>query len=107
MVTSIMENNFELVGTDGMITVTGTDRSNVTSLQSTHIPSTGSEMCVIPAEQYSNDRLTPIVHFIREVMLSDSGRRSVPGLDIDTAVTVVRLVEAAYESAATGTSVAF
>ena len=40
-------------------------------------------------------------------MLSDSGRRSVPGLDIDTAVTVVRLVEAAYESAATGTSVAF
>ena len=107
MVTSIMENNFELVGTDGMITVTGTDRSNVTSLQSTHIPSTGSEMCVIPAEQYSNDCLTPIVHFIREVMLSDSGRRSVPGLDIDTAVTVVRLVEAAYESAATGTSVAF
>ena len=107
MVTSIMENNFELVGTDGMITVTGTDRSNVTSLQSTHIPSTSSEMCVIPAEQYSNDRLTPIVHFIREVMLSDSGRRSVPGLDIDTAVTVVRLVEAAYESAATGASVAF
>jgi len=107
MVTSIMENNFELIGTEGMITVTGTDRCNVTALQSTRVPSTGSEMRVVPAEEYSNDRLTPIVHFIREVMLSDSGKRSVPGLDIDTAVAVVRLIEAAYESAVTGASVAF
>lgn len=106
MVTSIMENNFEILGTNGIICVQGMEGRESVAVNSKHIPGMEERMTEVPSEEYSARAMFPISQFL-ELIGEDSPEKTMPGLDFDTALKVVRLVEAAYESAATGKAVAF
>jgi predicted dehydrogenase len=58
----------------------------------------------VPAAEYGDDDVLPIVSFAR---LVKNGEKKDERYDIDRALTLTRIIEAAYESARTGTTVAY
>jgi predicted dehydrogenase len=104
MVTNIQENLLEVVGTDGLLVVVGTEGRETVYLNSRHIPERVKGMTVVPPSEYASDGKYPINKFIDFVRdRSNTGQYlQGTGLDIDTALRIVAISEAAYESAAHG-----
>lgn len=104
MVTNIQENLLEVVGTDGMLVVVGTEGRETVYLNSRHIPERAKGMTVVPPADYAGDGKYPINKFIDFVRDRSDTRRYLAGsgLDMDTALRIVAISEAAYESARNG-----
>jgi predicted dehydrogenase len=104
MVTSIMENSLEVVGTDGILVVLGVEGKESVYLNSTHISGMETGMNLIDPKEYGSDGSVPINLFIDFVLDESNKDQYLPGFDIDTALTVVGIAEAAYKSAKNGGS---
>jgi len=106
MVTNVMENLLEVVGTDGMLVVVGASGNETVYLNSKHMPERVKGMTVVPPSDYAGDGKLPINKFIDFVR--DKTRTAQyltgSGLDMDTALRVVAISEAAYLSAQNGGS---
>ncbi|GHU52059.1 hypothetical protein FACS189496_1560 [Bacilli bacterium] len=99
-----MDNLLEIIGTEGQLVVTGTGPENYRMLlQSKHLISYADLSSVPPAEYGSDDEF-PIVKFAR---LIQSDKEKDGRYDIDTAMTLTRLIECAYQSAGTGRAVSY
>ena len=101
MVTNIQENLLEVVGTDGMLVVVGTEGRETVYLNSRHIPERAKGMTVVAPAEYAGDGKYPINTFIDFVRDRSDTRQYLAGsgLDMGTAIRVVAISEAAYESA--------
>jgi predicted dehydrogenase len=101
MVTNIQENLLEVVGTDGMLVVVGTEGKETVYLNSRHRPDRAKGMTVVPASEYAGDGKYPINKFIDLVRDRTTAATGLPGsgLDLDTALRIVAISEAAYASA--------
>lgn len=104
MVTNIMENYFEVLGTDGMLEVVSWRGKETVFLNSAFIPGFEKELKQIPLSEVDKDEPCPVCQFLR-LVLNEDPRRSIPGFDLDMGCTVTRLAEAAYESARIGKAV--
>jgi predicted dehydrogenase len=104
MVTSMMENSLEVVGTDGILVVLGVEGKESVYLNSTHISGMETGMNLIDPKEYGSDGSVPINLFIDFVLDESNKDQYLPGFDIDTALTVVGIAEAAYKSAKNGGS---
>ncbi|WP_307301357.1 Gfo/Idh/MocA family protein [Neobacillus driksii] len=104
MVTSIMENSLEVIGTDGILVVLGVEGRESVYLNSKHISGMETGMNLIEPTVYGSDGSVPINLFIDFVLDESNKDQYLPGFDIDTALTVVGIAEAAYKSAKTGGS---
>lgn len=104
MVTNIQENLLEVVGTDGMLVVVGTEGRETVYLNSRHIPERAKGMTVVPSSEYAADGKYPINKFIDFVRDRSNTAQYLDGtgLDMETALRVVAISEAAYESARNG-----
>jgi len=102
MVTSIMENSLEVIGTDGILVVLGKEGSESVYLNSMHISGMEKGMNLIERSEYNTDDVYPINMFIDFVLDESNTNQYLPGLDIDTALTVVGISEAAYKSVKKG-----
>jgi len=104
MVTNIQENLLEVVGTDGMLVVVGTEGRETVYLNSRHIPERAKGMTVVAPAEYAGDGKYPINKFIDFVRDGTDTRQYLAGsgLDMETAINVVAISEAAYESAKSG-----
>lgn len=102
MVTNIQENLLEVVGTDGMLVVVGTEGKETVYLNSKLIPERAKGMTVVPPSEYAADGKYPINTFIDFVYDRSNTAQYLTGtgLDIDTALRIVAISEAAYASAA-------
>ena len=100
-----MDNLLEIIGTEGILVVSGepNDANFVVLLQCKNIPGYEKKTAV-PLNEIPKDDPLPIVQFARMVKGDAS---SVPGYDMDVAETLTRIIECAYESAATGKTVEF
>ncbi|MDR1970550.1 MAG: Gfo/Idh/MocA family oxidoreductase [Treponema sp.] len=99
-----MDNLLEIIGTEGMLVAAGTNAANYRLLlQSKHLPAY-QDLSPVPAAEYGKDDVLPIVTFAR---LVQSGEQKDDRYDIDRAITLTRIIEAAYESARTGRTVAY
>jgi len=106
MVTNIQENLLEIVGTDGMLVVVGTEGRETVYLNSKKIPEHSKGMTVVAPSEYANDGKYPINKFIDFVLDKTNAAQYLTGtgLDMGTALRVVAISEAAYESAKHGGS---
>ena len=104
MVTNIQENLLEVVGTDGCLVVVGTEGRETVYLNSRHIPERSKGMTVVPSSEYASDGKYPINKFIDFVRDRSNTAQYLTGtgLDLETAIRVVAISEAAYESARLG-----
>jgi predicted dehydrogenase len=103
-VCSKMDNMLEIIGTGGILVVTGTKPTNYRMfLQSNHLPQY-KELTPVPREEYGPDDEFPIVKFARLIQSQDN---SIDSYDLDKAITLARLIECTYESAKTGKVVLF
>jgi predicted dehydrogenase len=107
MVTNIMENNFEILGTDGIITIQGLEGRDVVKVNSKHMPGKESEMAVVPAGEYAKTPSFPVCDFLRFVMTGADEDHALAGMDMETALAVVGLAEAAYRSADSGRAIPY
>lgn len=108
MTTSIMDNSFELLGTEGQLTVVGMEGQEELRLHSEHLSAYKGAMTRVDRGVYAaSPSLNPVCQFVRFVMDEEDRRQYLDGLDIETGIRVVRMVEAAYESAAAGSAVAY
>lgn len=92
-----LDNMLEIIGTEGILVVSGVDESNFrVLLQSKNVP--GHERLVpVPREDLPTNDETPSAQFVRLVSLDKL--QSLPDFDLDTAINLTRLIECAYESA--------
>jgi predicted dehydrogenase len=98
------DNLLELIGTEGVAIVSGSQPGHYRILlQSKHIPGYG-ELSPIPEAEIQPDEEFPIVKFARLIQSDD---KKVDKYDIDTAYVLTRLIECAYESAKTGKTVEY
>jgi predicted dehydrogenase len=104
MVTNIQENLLEVVGTDGMLVVVGTDGKDTVYLNSRHIPERAKGMTVVAPSEYAADGKYPINKFVDFVRDRSNTAQYLAGtgLDMETALRVVAISEAAYESVRQG-----
>ena len=102
MVTSIMENSLEVIGTEGILVILGKEGSESVYLNSKKIPGMEEGMNLIDKSEYNTGNSYPINLFIDFVLDESNTEQYLPGLDIDTALTVVSITEAAYKSVKTG-----
>ncbi len=107
MVTNIMENSFEIVGTDGVLVVLGKEGFEYVQLNSKHVPGAENCMKVLTREEIGPDGILPMCQFIGRVLDRENPDQFIPGFDLNTGLSVIRIAEAAYESAATGKAVEF
>jgi predicted dehydrogenase len=99
-----MNNLLEIIGTEGVVIVSGYDPANYRILlQSKHIRGYEELQPVPQADIWPDDEF-PIVKFAR---LIQSDAQKIDIYDIDKAMVLTRLIECAYESAKTGKSVLF
>ncbi|MDR2111329.1 MAG: Gfo/Idh/MocA family oxidoreductase [Spirochaetaceae bacterium] len=99
-----MDNLLEIIGTEGVVIVSGHNPENYRMLlQSRHIPGYG-ELTPVPRTDIWPDDEFPIVKFAR---LIQSGEKSIDRYNIDEAIALTRLIERAYESARTGKTTAY
>lgn len=100
-----MDNLLEIIGTEGILVISGEpDGGNFTVLlQCKNVPGYEQKQNVPLSDIPASDPL-PIVQFARMVRSEAS---CVPGYDIEVAATLTRLIECAYESAKTGKVVEF
>jgi predicted dehydrogenase len=104
MVTNIQENLLEVVGTDGMLVVVGTEGRDTVYLNSRHIPERAKGMTVVAPSEYAGDGKYPVNKFIDFVRdrANTAQYLAGTGLDMETALRVVAISEAAYESVRQG-----
>jgi predicted dehydrogenase len=104
MVTNIQENLLEIVGTDGMLVVVGTEGRETVYLNSKNIPERAKGMTVVPPSEYAADGKYPINKFIDFIRDKSNTAQYLTGtgLDMDTALRIVAISEAAYDSAQHG-----
>ena len=104
MVTNIQENLLEVVGTDGMLVVVGTEGRDTVYLNSRHIPERAKGMTVVAPSEYAADGKYPINKFVDFVRDRSNTAQYLAGtgLDMETALRVVAISEAAYESVRQG-----
>jgi len=104
MVTNVMENLLEVVGTDGMLVVVGVEGRETVYLNSKNIPERAKGMTVVPPSEYASDGKYPINKFIDFVRDKSNTAQylSGTGLDMDTALRIVAICEAAYDSVQQG-----
>jgi predicted dehydrogenase len=99
-----MDNLLEIIGTEGQIAVTGTGPENYRMLlQSKHLGAY-TDLNSVPPAEYGSDDEFPIVKFAR---LIQSDKEKDDKYDLDTAMTLTRLIECAYQSAKTGQAVSY
>ena len=98
-----MDNNLELLGTEGSVVVSGFEGDEVFRLTSNRMKGFEHRMTPVDPSGYAAGKAVwPVCAFIAFVMDESDSRQYLDGLDVDTGVAVVQLVEAAYESARTG-----
>jgi predicted dehydrogenase len=104
MVTNIQENLLEIVGTDGLLVVVGTEGRETVYLNAKNIPERAKGMTVIAPSEYAADGKYPINKFIDFVRDKSNTAQYLTGtgLDMDTALRIVAISEAAYDSAQHG-----
>jgi len=107
MVTSIIDNNIEILGTDGIITVQGMENRENMYINAVSMPECGRSMLPVPPEKFRTVAMNPVCKFIEFVMDEENHDQYLDGMGIDEGIMVVRMVEAAYESAAKGCIVAY
>lgn len=99
-----LDNLLELIGTEGNLVISGCDGTRFrVLLQSKHLPGY-EELTPVPEEEIPADAEVPSAQFLRLVA---SEEESLPDFDLDTAITITRLIECAYESAETGKTVLY
>jgi predicted dehydrogenase len=100
-----MDNLLEIIGTEGILIISGepNNANFVVLLQCANVPGY-EEKTAVPKSEIPADDPLPIVQFARMVK---SDASSVPGYDLDVAATLTRMIECAYESAQTGKVVEF
>ena len=106
MVTNVLENLFEIVGTEGQLCVVSWRGNEQVFLTSARVPGCEDRLTLLPPEALGQDQPVPVCQFLR-LLLDDSPETTIPGFDFEMGLTVTRLAEAAYEAAATGRAVAF
>ena len=106
MVTNVLENLFEIVGTEGQLCVVSWRGNEQVYLTSSRVPGCEDRLTLLPQEALGQDQPAPVCQFLR-LLLDDSPKTTIPGFDFEMGLTVTRLAEAAYEAAATGRAVAF
>ena len=106
MVTNVLENTFEIVGTEGQLCVVSWRGNEQVYLTSQHVPGCEERFTLLPAESLGGDQPVPVCQFLK-LVLDEAEQDSIPGFDFDMGLTVTRLAEAAYESAKSGRAVAF
>ena len=98
-----MHNNLEVIGTKGQALAIGNER-NMQVFRLTEAQGYDSGYVPVPEEEYASKTLFPVTHFVGSLLEDDW---NVPaGLDLETAIKVVKIVDSAYLSAETGKSVA-
>lgn len=88
-------NLFEIIGTEGIIMISGEDEF---LLQSEHVDGYADLKPLPKAELWQNEEM-PIVKFVR---LMESDKQFLEGYGLDVAFVLARLIECAYESAREG-----
>jgi len=97
-VSCCLDNLLEVIGTEGSVVITGTERRNIkVLLQSKNIEGYES-MAQVPVADVTADDDMPSAQFLKLVA---SKRQSLPEFDIDKAILLTRLINCAYESAET------
>lgn len=94
MITSIMTNNLEILGTRGQLLVVGDDLY----LNSLEIEEYSEGMNLIDPAVYAGDNVVPLNWFIDFVYDTENTDQYIPYVGMDEALTVVGIAEAAYES---------
>ncbi|OIJ17469.1 hypothetical protein BKP37_02955 [Anaerobacillus alkalilacustris] len=92
-----IDNMLEIIGTEGILIISGVDQSNLrVLLQSKNVP--GHENLVpVRQELLPPDEELPSAQFVK--LVSTDGIQSIPDFDINNAIALTRLIECAYESA--------
>lgn len=92
-----MDNMLEILGTEGILVISGVNESNFrVLLQSKNVP--GHESLIpVPSENLPAYDDAPSAQFVR--LVASDTRQSIPEFDMDTAIMLTRLIECAYESA--------
>lgn len=99
-----MDNLLEVVGTEGILVVSGSGPENYRMLlQSAHLPDY-EQLTPVPREELWPDDELPILKFVD---LIQSQEDQLPEFSLDVAETLTRLIECAYQSAQTGRTVDF
>lgn len=104
MVTNVMQNVLEVIGTDGELVVVGAEGRETVYLNSKRIPERAAGLTVVPPSEYVGDGKAPINKFIDFVRDKSNSAQYLTGsgLDMDTALRVVAICEGAYNSARQG-----
>lgn len=95
-VASQLDNMLEVIGTEGSLIVSGIDKSNLRVLLQTKNISEYEKLTQVPLEHIPNDELLPSAQFIK--LVADESAERLEEYDIDTAISITRLIECAYES---------
>lgn len=92
-----LDNMLEIIGTEGILVISGTNKTNFRVLmQSKHVM--GYEnLAPVPAEDFAMDDKIPSAEFVKWV--ADKDRQNLPYYDIEAAISLTRLIECAYSSA--------
>lgn len=94
---SRLDNMLEIIGTEGILVISGVDEANFrVLLQSKHV-SGHENLAPVANEMLTYHDETPSALFV-ELVLSEKVQ-SLPDFDIDAAISLTRLIECAYESA--------
>jgi predicted dehydrogenase len=91
-----LDNLLEIIGTEGSLIASGIDRSNLrVLLQSKYMPGY-EKLTPVPIECIPGDASLPSAQFIE--LVADERAERLEEFDMDTAITITRLIECAYES---------
>ena len=103
MVTSIIDNNLEIIGTDGILSIVGMDGTERVLLQSYHDEAYKNGMTLVDSSVFMPfGRKLPLCQFIDLVCDEENTERHPEGLGIDEAVDVIKTLAAAYQSVKEG-----
>lgn len=98
-------NLLEIIGTDGTVLITGENDDNFkVSFQSTLVPG-HEELTLVSSDNIPTSDDMPSAQFIKFV--SSDNMHSLPEFDIDSAISLTRVIQCAYESAREGKTVLY
>ena len=108
MVTNTMDNNLEIIGTDGILTIIGMDGNERILLNSSKMEGYEHGMSPVDISVINKEaKKLPLCQFIDLVMDDTDDAMSPNGLGVQEAVNVVTMVSAAYKSVEEGRIVEF
>ncbi len=92
-----MDNMLEIVGTEGILVISGSNESNFRVLLQSKNVQGHENLIPVPGENFPAYDEIPSAQFVK--LVSSDMIQSLADFSIDTAITITRLIECAYESA--------